>query len=90
MEVFRQYADGNSCERQATLNGTICFSEETDFLDEKIAGTIGKRYRKEVRATIDLCSQILGHETAGEFHAVGTTLRAFAHPTRMASEETGT
>jgi hypothetical protein len=59
-------------------------------LNEKIAGAIGKRYRKEKRATIDLCSQILGHETAGEFHAVGTALRAFAHPTRIASEETDT
>jgi hypothetical protein len=89
VEVFRKYTDRNGRERQTALNGTICFSEEIDFLDEKIAGAVGKRYRKEERATIKLCSQILGHETAGEF-LVGTALRAFAHPTRMALEETGT
>jgi uncharacterized protein YecT (DUF1311 family) len=54
MEVFRKYTDCNGRERQTTLNGTICFSEETDFFDEKIAGAIGKRYRKEERAAINL------------------------------------
>jgi hypothetical protein len=88
MEVFREYADRDSRKRQTTLNRTIRLSEETDFLDEKIAGAVGKRYRKEERAAIKLCSQI--HETAGEFQTVGTALRAFAHPTKMASEETGT
>jgi hypothetical protein len=64
-------------------------SEESDFVDEKIAGAISKRYRKEEGAAIKLCSQVLGHETAGEFQVVGTALRAFAHPTRRAREETG-
>jgi hypothetical protein len=40
-------------------------SEESDFVDEKIAGAISKRYRKEEGAAIKLCAQVLGHETAG-------------------------
>jgi uncharacterized protein YecT (DUF1311 family) len=60
MEVLRKYTDRDCRERQTALNGTICFSEQIDFLDEKIAGAVGKRYRKEERATIKLALRYWG------------------------------
>ena len=56
MEMFRKDADRDGRERQTALNRTIRFSEKSDFLHQKIAGAIGKRYRKEERAAIKLCS----------------------------------
>jgi hypothetical protein len=65
MQVLRQYTYCNSLEWQAALNRTIRLPKEINLLDQKIARSVGKGYRKEKRATLDLRASISRHGRDG-------------------------
>ena len=61
-------------------------AQAIDVTDEKVAGAVGESHGEEESATFDFQAPIVGHRNVvARNEDVGTALRAFAHPTELAS-----